>query len=77
MEVTFGYDVVGTHYVTIDLSEEELQEINWDEMTKEEKSDYLLEKYEYEAMRQAESECDFSIGPLDCIEFDGEEHWTH
>ena len=77
MEITFGYEVVGSYPVTIDIDEEELQEEGWDEMTEDEKIDYLMDTYLDKTMHQAECECSYSIGSLDYIDFDGEEHWIH
>lgn len=77
MEITFGYEVIGTYPVTVEVDEEELQEDGWDEMTEEERIEYLTEEYEYKTMHQAECECEFSIGSLDYIQFDEEEHWMH
>ena len=78
MEITFGYEVIGTYPVTVEVDEEELQEIGWNEMTKKEKIDYLIESYEHKTMHRAECECEFSIGTLDYIQFeDEEEHWMH
>jgi hypothetical protein len=77
MEITFGYEIIGTYPVTIDIDEEELQEDGWDEMTEEERINYLTESYEYSTMHRAECECEFSIGSLDYISIDEEEHWMH
>ena len=78
MEITFGYEVIGTYPVTVEVDEEELQEIGWyDEFTEEDKIDYLRDFYENKTMHQAECECEFSIGTLDCIQFDGKEYWVH
>jgi hypothetical protein len=77
MEITFGYEVIGTYPVTVEIDEEELQEDGWYEMTEEERIEYLIDTYEYKTMHQAECECEFSIGSLDYIQFDEEELWLH
>lgn len=37
MKISFGFEVVGTYPVDLEIDEEELQEEGWNEMTTEEK----------------------------------------
>lgn len=77
MKINFGFEVIGTYPVELDLDEEELQEIEWDEMTTEDKIDWLRDTFEYKMMNQAERKCSFSLGELDYIQIDGEgEYWV-
>jgi hypothetical protein len=77
MTISFGFEIVGTYPVDLEIDEEELQEEGWDEMTAEEKIKWLRDTFEYRMMEQAERECEFSTGGLDYIQIDGEEHWMH
>lgn len=70
MTVEFGFDVIGTYPVSLEINEEDLPE-NWNDMTAEEQKEWLQDKYENEMFREASWKCDFSIGDLEYIEVDG------
>ena len=71
MHVKFGFDVSSIHWVEIDVDDEEVEG-----MTEEEIIDYLRDNFEDDAYDEAEEDCDYSVGILDAITFNGEEHWV-
>ena len=75
MTVEFGFDVVGTYPVSLEINEEDLPE-NWGDMTAAEQSEWLIQNYEYEMFHEASWKCDFSIGELEYIEVDEKEQWS-
>ena len=68
-QIKIGYDVIGTHYHTIDtddyLDEDEVQ---WEDMTDEEKEDFVRE-VGADVSWEAENNCDFSLGSV-CSYYD-------
>lgn len=72
-EVVFAFEVVSDEQVSIYTEDYEADmDKPWDEMTAEEKHDFAMEYMYDDALRQAE-QCNYSIGPLDFVEIDGEE----
>lgn len=67
--IEIGYDVIGTHYYSIDtddyLGEDDVQ---WEDMTDEEKEDFVRE-VGTDVSWEAENDCDFSLGPV-CSYYD-------
>lgn len=67
--IEIGYDVVGTHYYSIDtddyLGEDDVQ---WEDMTDEEKEDFVRD-VGADVYWEAENDCDFSLGPI-CSYYD-------
>lgn len=77
MTIAFGFEVIGTYPVELEIDEEELQDEGWNEMTTEEKIEWLRDTFESEMMNRAECECEFGTGELDYIQIGEEEHWMH
>ena len=63
-QIEIGYDVIGTHYYTVDtddyLDEDDLK---WEDMTDEEKEDFVRE-VGLNVSWEAERDCDYGLGPL-------------
>lgn len=68
--VTLNFDVIGFYSVTLDVDDYLLEEDNWDEMTKEEQIDFILDNLEDDGYDIATRNCDFNIGSLESIDFD-------
>ena len=76
-EVTLNFEVIGSYPVTIDVDDYFNEDDNWDEMTEEEKVNFVMGNLEEEGFYEASRDCEFSIGQLESISFgDGEEHWV-
>ena len=71
MTVTFGFEVIGTEYVDIEVDDEEIEG-----MTEEEIVDYVQDTYWTEAESEAQQNCDYGLGQIETINFDGKEHWV-
>lgn len=76
VEISFGFDVVGTQYVDFKIEDFELEEIGWDEMSDAEKVIFLRENYEDRAYQEALSLCEFDLGGLFNIQENGEEIYS-
>lgn len=70
MKLSLGYEIIGTEYVDIEIDEEELEK-PWDEMTKDEKINFVYDNYSEEAFYEAMRNCEYDIGGLFCIEDEG------
>ena len=71
MKITFGFEVIGTQFVDIDIDDDEIAGMDDDEIL-----EYAQDKYWVDAEREAERDCDYSIGQLESIAFNEEEHWV-
>lgn len=71
MTVTFGFEIIGTEMVDIDIDDEEIAGMSDGEIL-----DYAQDNYWAEAERKAERDCDYSIGQLESVTFKDEEHWV-
>lgn len=67
IEAIFGFDIIGSHFVRIEIPEEELKDIPEDDLEA-----YISETYYEEAYYQASRECDYSIGEM--IDFEIEKN---
>ena len=72
-EITFNFEVIGSYPVTFNLDDYLSEEDNWDEMTEEERYNFISDNLEDEAFHQASMECDFSIGSFESYQVDDEE----
>ena len=71
MKITFGFEVIGTEMVDIDIDDEEIAGMSDGEIL-----DYAQDNYWTKAERKAERDCDYSIGQLESVTFNDEEHWV-
>ena len=69
-EITLNFDVIGSYAVNLDIDDYLDEDVNWDEMTKEEQIDFVLDNLEDEGYNIATRDCEFSIGSLESIDFD-------
>lgn len=60
MTVEFGFDVVGTYPVSLEINEEDLPE-NWSDMTAAEQNKWLMQNYEDEMFHEASWDVIFQL----------------
>ena len=78
--IHIGYDIIGTEYVDVDLDDwtDEIQDEYgrpWDELTDEEKHNFVYNFMVPEYQDEAERQCDYSIG--DCFSWQDEHYEDH
>lgn len=71
MNITLGFDVIGTEIVDIEVDDDKIAGMDDDEII-----DYVQDKYYGDAEDEARKNCDYGIGQLESITFNGEEHWV-
>ena len=69
-QIEIGYDVIGTHYYTVETDDylDEDSPKKWEDMTDEEKEDFVRE-VGMDVSREAEHDCDYGLGPV-CSYYD-------
>jgi len=69
MIVSFGFDVSAISYANIEIENDEIEG-----MTEEEILEYAINSYEDKAYYLAEKNCEFDLGILDIVSFNGKEY---
>lgn len=69
-EITLNFEVIGSYPVTFDVDDYLTEDDNWDEMTEDEKIDFIIDNFEDKAFHKAERNCEWSIGSLESIDLD-------
>ena len=67
-QIEIGYDVIGTHYYTIDTDDYLDEDVKWEDMTDEEKEDFVRE-VGADVSWEAENDCDVGLGSV-CSYYD-------
>lgn len=63
-QIEIGYDVIGTHYYTIDTDDYlDEDDVKWEDMTDEEKEDFVREVGS-DVSWEAENDCDYGLGSI-------------